>query len=389
MIKEEIFNIVNNMYYECRKSKRYSEDTFEFERNEISNIIKLTNQLYDRTFKANNNYTFITLHPKPREIFATSLDTRICHYILERNLRSTMEQELSDRTFNNRKGKVNTGAVKQVLKDIKEVGNDCWILKLDFKGFFPNADQKIAYREMKELLNKTNCQNKEFLDWLLKITIFAQPQEHCYKKSSDIMWSKIDPEKSLFTKKNQGGAIGFLIWQMAMSAYPNKIIKWIQNNDIKVTMFVDDLLFVTNNKNKILSLIPKIRKLLSQYNIQLNENKFYCQHISKGFEFLGSHIKHNRIYLNNKTINRMFIKLDKLNKLTDKYNYIDKFQSVINCYFGMLKDKNNFGILCNLLEKVNQEWYNWFTFNTIRKCFQLKCSKRNRLVIKYKINLRK
>lgn len=267
MDKVQLFSIVNEMYYECKKSKKYSEDTFNFEKNEISNIIKLVNQLDSKTFKADNNYTFITLKPRPREIFATSLDTRICHYILEKNLRPIMEQELSDRTFNNRKGKGSTGAIKQVMKDISEVEN-CQIIKLDFKGYFPNANQKIAYREMKELLDKSECKNKDFLDQLLKVTMFSQPQKHCYKKSDDKMWNKIPPEKSLFNKEDYyGGAIGFLIWQMAMGVYPNKVIKWIRNKGIKVTVFVDDLIFVTADKNRVLNLISEIRKLLKKFKI--------------------------------------------------------------------------------------------------------------------------
>ncbi len=64
----------------------------------------------------------------------------------------------------------------------------------------------------------------------------------------------------------------------------------------------DYFVIVHPNKDYLKSLIPKIRSYLQkELNPELQPNKIYLRHFSKGVQFLGTIIKPHRIYIANRT----------------------------------------------------------------------------------------
>ena len=103
---------------------------------------------------------------------------------------------------------------------------------------------------------------------------------------------------------------------MAMLYYLADLDNFLYNQkDIRYVRFVDDIVIIGKDKQKTLRLMNPIRSIITENLCKINEKKFYFQHYSKGFEFLGSHIKYKRIYLNNKTMYRMLCKIRFLNEI--------------------------------------------------------------------------
>ena len=77
---------------------------------------------------------------------------RIIHHYIDIRLRPLIENRLTNRTFNNRKGFGQVAAVNQLISDIYEVTEgftkDAWIIKTDIQGYFPNAVQQIVYDQL-------------------------------------------------------------------------------------------------------------------------------------------------------------------------------------------------------------------------------------------------
>jgi hypothetical protein len=144
---------------------------------------------------------------------------------------------------------------------------------------------------------------------------------------------------------------------MAMLYYLSDLDVFLYNQkDIRYVRFVDDIVIIGKNKTQLLKLMPEIRKIVLNNNCQLNEKKFYFQHYSKGLEFLGSHLKYRRIYLNNKTVYRLLCKIRFLNGIQNKVSYISKFQQCINSYFGMMKRRSEIKMIYRLVFKyINKE----------------------------------
>lgn len=300
------FEKLYDSYLKARKNKRRSRDSVEFEFNYESNLINLQKEINDRTYTAKKgNYSFIVYSPKPREIFATKMNNRIVHHLLDTELRPLYEKELSINSFNNRVGKGTHAAIKTFREYIKEVScnytKDAYVYHLDIKGFFPNASVNVALKQQQQIIESYQGIYKEDLRFLMDKVLNADPARNCTRIIQESKWKVIPKEKSLFHKPvGTGAAIGFLCWQNAMGIYPNEITKYVESLGYHIVVFVDDI-FVVDSDKSFLKVIPTIRKKLEELHITLN-NKFYCQHYKKGILMLGYFLKGSKIFINRKTV---------------------------------------------------------------------------------------
>lgn len=104
------------VYFLARSNKRRSEDAVIFELDYERRLTALLIAINERTYRANRNYTFVSMRPKPREVFACELESRLIQWYVIWRILPILERTLTDRTFNNRKG-MGTDAAIQRLHD--------------------------------------------------------------------------------------------------------------------------------------------------------------------------------------------------------------------------------------------------------------------------------
>lgn len=376
------------VYKECRKNKRKSPTQVEFELHWERGILDIYNQINDRTFQP-TSYTFIVKYPKPREIVAAYMPTMILHHYLDWRIRPLMEARMSNHTYNNRRGMGLKACQNAVISDIyqksKGFTTDVWIVKLDLQGCFPNIDQNIAFKQLEELiLNDYQGYDKDELLYILRVCVFSYPTLHCTTLSTPEERALIQPEKSLFHKPlGIGATLGQLLWQNAVNYYFNDIDKWMEEQGIVAERYVDDIYWIINNKDYLL-LIPELRRRLALLGAKLNENKFYCQHYTKGCECLGIHIKMDRIYINNRALRRAKEKIRILNKTSNNPN---KLQATLNSYLGLCKNVKGHKRANELIAHLNNKWYKYIEYNEQRTCITVKQSytQQAQIAKKYKL----
>lgn len=364
------------VYYKARSNKRRSRDSVAFEQNLERNLHSLWKSINERTFRADSNYAFVVSYPKPREIFATEMKNRIVHHYLDWRLRQIYESVLSDRTFNNRKGKGLHKAIDTYRNDIAELTDnytkDAWCAHVDLKGYFPNANVEIALAQQLELIDKYYYgDDKDDLRYMMTVCMRSDPARNCMVFVPRSEWDAIAPEKSLFNKPvGVGAAIGFLCWQNAMGLYINDVVKWLQSFDfMRVVVFVDDIYIVTRDKDKFLSLMPEFRQRLSMLKVELNEKKFYCQHYSKGIMCLGTMLKFGRRYIKNKSFNNAMRKIDELPVNTDGAKRI---LCSMNSHLGMLKNIEQKRRMSEFVNKALCKFGNILCWNLVNKSFSIR-----------------
>lgn len=364
------------VYNKARSNKRRSMDSVAFEQNLERNLYSLWKSINERTFRADSNYAFVVSYPKPREIFATEMKNRIVHHYLDWRLRPIYESVLSDRTFNNRKGKGLHKSIDTYRNDIANLTDnytkDAWCAHVDLKGYFPNADVEIALAQQLELIGKYYYgDDKDDLRYMMTACMRSDPARNCMVFVPRSEWDAIAPEKSLFNKPvGVGAAIGFLCWQNAMGLYINDVVKWLQSFDfMRVVVFVDDIYIVTRDKDKFLSLMPEFRHRLSMLKVELNEKKFYCQHYSKGIMCLGTMLKFGRRYIKNKSFNKAMRKIDELSVNIDGAKRI---LCSMNSHLGMLKNIEQKRRMSEFINKVLCKFGNILYWNLVNKSFSIR-----------------
>lgn len=149
---------------------------------------------------------------------------------------------------------------------------------------------------------------------------------------------------------------------------------------------------MTDNKEAMLALIPKFREMYRDVGIEMHKKKFYCQRVEKGVEFLGSHIKRDRVYLNNRTIKRFESRIDAFNTLSDglKFKNISSFISSMNSYLGLMKGRNEYNNIKRCIKRIDKSWLRYIHFNKDRIIIEANECYTNRelLIKKYNIKIK-
>ena len=377
-------------YLVARSNKRRTADQTDFELHWESNCVRLYHQIVYRCLRP-TAYAFVTLSPRPREVFASDMATRVLHHYIDIRLRPLLEKRLSPHTFNNRIGMGQKACQNAVISDIYEMSDgfarDAYIIKVDLKGCFPNIRQDIAYSQLRKVIEEDyHGRDKDELLYLLQVCVFSYPTEHCERLAPE-RWSLIPPEKSLFTKPpGTGAAIGFLIWQVAVNWYFHDIDEWLSSIEgIRFERFVDDIYIVTRNKSMTLALLPELRRRLALLGAELNERKFYCQHYTKGVECLGAHIKLDRIYTNRRIVQRGIRKARSFRKASERS--IDEVLSSLNSYIGFCKQMNGYTQAWRIYETLPSCWRKYLHFDTARVAVVPNpgYTRRERIVRKYNL----
>lgn len=359
------FASILEAYRDCRKRKRSTVGATEFEINYVSNLIDLMNDVNSRQYEIGKSICFVVRYPRYREVFAGQFRDRIIHHWIALRLEPLFEQEFCNRTFNCRKGKGQLAGITQLAADIKEESQgytqDAWVMKIDLKGFFMSIRKRMLADMIDGfIVRKYFGDDKEDLRWLCRKVIMHRPELNCEKHSPAWMWQHIPKEKSLFTNgEDRGIAIGNLFAQLFANFLLN-IIDWkidavISRHD----RYVDDISFVSRDKQKLLSLAPLLKQELSKLGLRMNERKFYFQHYSKGIQFTGAIIKPNRIYAVNHTVHSFTETVKRLNQACESGFIEDIEQAIpsVNSYLGLMAHYDEYATKRKVMSQLSPNFY--------------------------------
>ena len=327
-----------------------------FEVDLYANLCRLQEQINNRSYTPFSNYSFMHRRSqRPREVFAAEPALKTMMAFALTNIAPLIESHLSPRTFNNRVGMGSQLAVNTVINDIYEVSEGytkpCWVIKLDYKGYFPNMSRDYAFKLVYNIVkNEYHKPDKQDVLYCLACACFCSPT-HSKRKSPLWEWNDYPSYKSVYCQKDGiGGFIGYTFWQTIASLYPVTVDRYIADNITEhFARYVDDTVIVTDNKEMALAQIPKIREKLAEIGISLHPYKFYCQPYEHGVEFLGYRIFKDRIHLKHRTITRA------LGVAKSKERGINNYVDAINSYLGMIKATTDRKYAIELLDTVKRK----------------------------------
>lgn len=358
-------------YYDCRKNKRNTANALLFEIDYERKLIQLWRDINTRTYSTSRSISFIINKPCKREIFAADFRDRIIHHLIAKRLVPIIEEELITNTFNNRVGKGCLYGIKQLHADIAEVSEnytvDCWVMKIDCKGFFMSLSKDILCDMFDRLIeDKYDGTDKDIIKWLTRVILQDCPTHHCVRKSKLHEWEGLDANKSLFHSGDKFGLpIGNLSSQMAANYYMNEIDHFVASMPgVKYGRFVDDAYLVSKDKQLLLSIVPQLRERLAEINVTLHPKKFYIQHYTKGVAFIGSVIKRERIYISNRIVHNAFNNIGIANVVPDeeRAGYAEHFIAQLNSYLGFMQHCSAYAIRRNIARAVDLGWYKYIYF---------------------------
>lgn len=347
-------------YYDCLRHKGSSPSTINYTLEHRQDLIRLTDEINSRTYHPTTSIAFVVTKPKYREVFAANFRDRIVHHLIALRIEPLLEQVFCRRTFNCRKGKGVLYGVETLKEDIRQCSKDytidCYIMRLDMKGFFMSIDKQLLDSMLQEFISERyKGHDKEEILWLAHIIVTHRPELDCVRRSGMERWRKLPPNKSLFTSNGLGLPIGNLSSQLFANFLLNRL-DWFLEEDLGFPYhgrYVDDFYIIHESKQRLLEAVPRIREMLrTGCHAELHPDKFYIQHYSKGVRFTGSVVKFGRVYPAKRTVGNFARAVYRLNEAQTVDEIKSSIQS-INSYLGLMRHTESYAIRRRILGQIS------------------------------------
>jgi RNA-directed DNA polymerase len=351
-------------YYDARKNKRNTINALAFEKHLETNVFTLCEQVCNRQYEPKPSICFVVDKPIKREIFAANFSDRVIHHLIYNYISPVFEPTFINDSYSCRKGKGTHYGIKRLDHFIRSCSDnytrDCYVLKLDIKGYFMAMNKVLLFDKIKmQLKSKVRYCDFEIplVTYLIEKIVFNDPRHNCKIKGRKADWEGLPPSKSLFhAKPNCGLPIGNLTSQLFGNIYMNSFDHWVKRElGIKhYGRYVDDFVLVHPDKEYLKSCIPIIRNYLKEeLQLELHPNKIHLQHYSKGVQYLGAVIKPHRIYVSRRITGNFYATIAKQNRLlavADVGKEVKAaFISSMNSYLGIMKHYKSYKVRKSLI----------------------------------------
>ena len=359
-------------YFDARKNKRNTINALMFEKHLEANVFELFEEIVNYRYKPKPSICFIVDKPVKREIFAADFRDRVVHHFIYNYIAPIFETSFITDCYSCRKGKGTHYGIKRIDHFIRSCSQnysqDCYILKLDIKGYFMSINKTLLFEKIKiELKKKPQLINFDLklVLYLIEQTIFNDPKENCKIKGKKSDWNDLPKTKSLFYAHTDCGLpIGNLTSQLFANIYLNDFDYWIKRElQIKYYgRYVDDFVLIHPDKYYLMNCISLIKRYLSeQSHLMLHPDKIYFQHYSKGLKYLGTVIKPHRIYIANQTKGNYFVAIENHNKIARDHKPTNEekaaFLCTMNSYLGILKHYKTYKHRKSAVFKYLSAWW--------------------------------
>ena len=363
-------------YYDCRRRKRTTVNALEFEMDYERHCVDLWHELNSHTYEPRRSIAFVVDHPVKREIFAADFRDRVVHHLIARRIYPLLEARFLTDSYSTQRGKGTLFGIRRVEQHIRECSEnytrDCYIMKLDIKGYFMSIDKQRLFDCVRRFLEPRYPKGDlPMLLYMLRKTIFNRPELGCVRKVPRRRWRGLPKDKTLFgTDGSRGLPIGNLTSQLLALLYLDEM-------DHKVTgewgiphfgRYVDDMVLVHPESEHLLLTRQLIRQWLSERGLRLHPRKMYLQHYAKGVMFVGGMIKPGRKYVSHRTVGRLFGKIHHYNEvLADSSQVtpavVEGMVATMNSYLGMMCHYESRRLFHRVLSRVSSDWYRYVYFS--------------------------
>ena len=372
-------------YLDCRRRKRGTANALSFEMNLAENLFGLEEDLNSGTYTPSRSVCFISLKPKPREIFAAHFRDRVVHHLFVREIERYWEKIFIHDSFACRKNKGTHAAVDRLAYFVRKVTRGgrrrAWFLQIDVHNFFMSIDRRILFKMIDQGLRRQfDVPNDKLplfcsgydryltMRELAKTLVFNDPSENYIRKSPKDKWRNIDDHKSLFhCPEHKGLPIGNLTSQFFGNVYLNPLDQFIKH-ELKArcyVRYVDDAVILHEDKKILEEFLFDIERFLDKkLLLRINKKALRLKPVSCGINFLG-YIVHpayklvrRRVVGNFKSRLKHFEKLLVIHDEEQQYVHyrydhdgLDNLLAVINSYLAHLKRASSLSLLMAIIEE--------------------------------------
>ena len=276
--KETIYFELFELWTNRVKTKKYTKEAFEFERNIGAEMLKQAESLASLTWKPDGYNEFKIYHPQ-RIINAPYYADRIAEaWITEEYLKPFVIPRVIANNMACQSGKGSKKAMESIKKHLAEIyfqnGYDFWIFQFDMQGYYDNLNHSVIKKQLHGI------------------------DENGFKLLCNIIdaWDG-SPEISYAKQSNPDGRYGIpkgnLPSQLFGVLYLNEIDHMISEMSecLYYCRYMDDGIAIFRTKSECKKVYIDIKRYLTENDmgIRMHPKKTNYFPISTGFNFCGWH----------------------------------------------------------------------------------------------------
>lgn len=280
--------------------RKVAEFYFELEKE----LLRLREELLNKTYEPRPLRTFLIFEPKEREIGASDFRDRVVHHAICNIIEPIFERSFIYHSYACREGKGTHRAIRQAQVFSRKYR---YFLKCDIRKYFASIDHDI----LKEMLSR-KFKDPDLL-WLLFIIIDSSTIDS-FTIDSSIGSSTIISGSDV---KRKGLPIGSLTSQQFANLYLDRLDHYIKDSlGVKAYLrYMDDFILFSDEKSELHLLHAEIRSFLKrELKLELKEKETVLAPMTEGIPFLGFRIFPNLIRLKHENKKRALKKI----KLTNE-----------------------------------------------------------------------
>ena len=306
-IESWVMGELTRAFYEARKAKRSTNDEQKFEVRLTENLLRLRDDILERSYHPSSGIAFIVHDPVMREIFAAPFRDRVIHHLLFNGVAEWWDRRLIHDCYSCRVGKGTLFGVQRFAKHVRAVTENytkpAYCLKMDIQGYFMSLPREGLFERVCWGLNQ-QFPNKgpkyNIYKYLWKEIIFDNPVGMVQRRGNLKEWDILPKSKSLFGQPpGKGIVIGNLSSQLLSNIYLDKLDRFVKF-DLGYKhygRYVDDFFVIVRPEElaKAKRDLIVIRDFLTSIGLTLHPKKTRVQEVRKGMPFLGMVIYPGRV----------------------------------------------------------------------------------------------
>lgn len=281
-----------------------------------SKLVKLNQELTNKTWLPQPYRVFTIYEPKKRLIGAPLFQDRIVHHALCAVIEPIFDKSFLPYSFACRLGKGTHAGVKFIQAQMR-TGQYTHYLKTDFKGYFPSIDRAILHQQIQK---KISC--KDTLNLIEKI----------------------------IPKTGKGVPIGALTSQLSANIYGNIIDQYLHHTlKVRFARYMDDII-ILGTSQKELKIVKKQIEQFVKESMNLEISRWQIAPITRGINFLGYRIWASHKLLRKSSVIKAKRKIKRYTQFED-YQTLAQFIGSWQGHIGWA-DTYNLKILLNNEHKI-------------------------------------
>ena len=288
-----LFSLLVEAYLDCRRTKRNSASARAFEAHLESNLCDLHSDLVSGAYRPGRSTCFVTLRPKPREIWAAGFRDRVVHHLIHNRISPRFYRSFTADSCACIPGRGTLYAAQRLEHQVRSITRNwarpAFYLKCDLANFFVAIDKHVLRQQLVPRIEGAWWQA------LTETVLFHDPRSDVEVRSPASVMRLVPAHKSLFNAPMDTGLpIGNLSSQFFANVHLDALDQFAKHGlrAPHYVRYVDDFVLLHESTSTLGSWHARIAGFLpSQLGAHLNPRKTILQPIARGIDFVGHVIR--------------------------------------------------------------------------------------------------